>query len=472
MASVHDNAPRTSSSSSSSSSSTRGKSSSSSVERSSADGEDKPPFVRATRWFASSLASRIAAAASLQLQQHLFERPVRLPSKGESPRRARASAAAAVAGAVVPVALLLVLSVCLHWSAYSGVWLPLGRLASSAAAAGGRESAKQAKRLEGLIKAYSSRPLPGCILYVDDRRITAWHVRIPATDKETMADSSDASSNDTGSSAPASHNYMEENGEAIPYWVASKIINRSYASRHGYRFAAMDPSKYKQDRHASWFKILFLRDQLSCCCQWALCVDSDAYLRFNNHQMSVEAWLAQVNMEGYFDWITSDYGAGLVNQTHFPRDPSSLLMPADAAGADSAAAAAGDDKDALFALFPRNVDDRYAQYPHARPEALFSPDLEYINAGVSLWRRSAAALQALDVWYMEPEESPQLWEHPWEQLRLSRLAAHYRTNVAVVPFLELTGPDGRMVRHFWKGMTNREEMLRLALLGSVVAHAV
>ncbi|CAI5986679.1 unnamed protein product [Closterium sp. NIES-64] len=241
------------------------------------------------------------------------------------------------------------------------------------------------------LSQYASRPLPGCILYVDDRSLNASHIAGPwpisplsnpsssASSASSASSSSDGRDPDSGSSYP--HNYMEENGENMPYWAASKIINRAYARKHGYRFAVMDPTRYQQDRHSSWFKVLFIQEQLTCCCRWAFCIDSDAYFRFNTHQLSVESWLSQLQIDGYFDWIPKDYGASLVNQTHFPRDPATLLLPDDG------------DKDAVFALFPRNVDDRYSQYPHARAEALFNPDLEFINAGVSLWRRSAAAIE-------------------------------------------------------------------------------
>ncbi|GJP29578.1 hypothetical protein CLOM_g17555 [Closterium sp. NIES-68] len=329
------------------------------------------------------------------------------------------------------------------------------RVLAASAAESSSTTLREITRLTASLKEYESRPLPGCILYVDDRTLNASHITGPWP-VSSSASSDSSSSSDGSDSYP--HNYMEENGENMPYWAASKIVNRAYARKHGYRFVAMDPSRYQQDRHPSWFKVLFIQEQLTCCCQWAFCIDSDAYFRFSTHQLSVESWLSQLQIDGYFDWIPKDYGASLVNQTHFPRDPATLLLPDDG------------DKDAVFALFPRNVDDRYSQYPHARAEALFNPDLEFINAGVSLWRRSAAAIEALRVWYREQEESEFLWQHPWEQRRLARLATFYRKNMVIVPFLELTGPDGRMVRHFWKGMDNREEVLRLAVLGSVVAH--
>ncbi|CAI5968910.1 unnamed protein product [Closterium sp. NIES-65] len=312
------------------------------------------------------------------------------------------------------------------------------RILAASAAASNRATLRELSRLTASLKEYASRPLPGCILYVDDRSLNASHIAGPwpisplsnpsssASSASSASSSSDGRDPDSGSSYP--HNYMEENGENMPYWAASKIINRAYARKHGYRFAVMDPTRYQQDRHSSWFKVLFIQEQLTCCCRWAFCIDSDAYFRFNTHQLSVESWLSQLQIDGYFDWIPKDYGASLVNQTHFPRDPATLLLPDDG------------DKDAVFALFPRNVDDRYSQYPHARAEALFNPDLEFINAGVSLWRRSAAAIEALRVWYREQEESESLWEHPWEQRRLARLAAFYRKNMlSVLAPLTVTG---------------------------------
>ncbi len=45
----------------------------------------------------------------------------------------------------------------------------------------------------------------------------------------------------------------------------------------------------------AWRKVQLLRDQLECCCQWALWMDSDSYFVMRQHALSVEGWLSLIS---------------------------------------------------------------------------------------------------------------------------------------------------------------------------------
>ena len=68
--------------------------------------------------------------------------------------------------------------------------------------------------------------------------------------------------------------------DRMQFYEATLHINRLFAARHGYRFAYQGSDKYawKGLRHMSWMKLQMLRDELECCCQWALFMDSDSFL--------------------------------------------------------------------------------------------------------------------------------------------------------------------------------------------------
>ncbi|CAI5457793.1 unnamed protein product [Closterium sp. Yama58-4] len=61
-------------------------------------------------------------------------------------------------------------------------------------------------------------------------------------------------------------------------------------------------------------------------------------------------------------------------------------------------------------------------------------------------------------WYSEQRGDYHLFNHVWEQHRLNQVARwpHWRGRVLMVPFRELTGPDGAMVRHLWGGVASEE----------------
>ncbi|CAI5536043.1 unnamed protein product, partial [Closterium sp. Naga37s-1] len=126
------------------------------------------------------------------------------------------------------------------------------------------KSEPQRQRLE--------RGLPGCILYADDRRLSASSLRAAGSDS------------------------FEAHGREFPYWLATKLINRAYAQRHGYRFVEMGEADKEPGRHPSWFKVRFLQRQLSCCCEWAFSLDSDAYFRMDNHRLSVQSWVDRLTL--------------------------------------------------------------------------------------------------------------------------------------------------------------------------------
>ncbi|GJP34069.1 hypothetical protein CLOM_g18539 [Closterium sp. NIES-68] len=290
--------------------------------------------------------------------------------------------------------------------------------------------------------------LPGCILQSDSRQASDY---VEA----------------------AGYDYFEKNGRALPFWMASKAINQLYARRHGYRYVNQDTREYNKTRHPSWLKLLFLRDQLRCCCAWALYLDSDAYLRMDNHRLAIEAWLAALPFTGAFNWIRDRYGMELTNQTWMPQFPIALLDPsvADVAACSQSASQPGpctEEPSELIGLFARNSGEE-----NGAPAALFNASLESINAGVMLLRRSRLTFQFLDSWYNEDPSNRHLKEATWEQNRLNRIAPLFAKHLVVVPYLELTGPEGRQVRHMWSMVgRHRDDTLRAALLGALLANEV
>ncbi|CAI5971055.1 unnamed protein product [Closterium sp. NIES-65] len=365
------------------------------------------------------------------------------------------------------------------------------------------ESEPQRQRLE--------RGLPGCVLYADDRRLSASSLRAAGSDS------------------------FEAHGREFPYWLATKLINRhspwlagtislvsrahhhavrsrftpcsaaplhplpvpawathrAYAQRHGYRFVEMGEADKDPGRHPSWFKVRFLQRQLSCCCEWAFFLDSDAYFRMDNHRLSIQSWVDRLTLPHYFDWIARDYNISLANQTCFPRPPSSIfshsppVCPPSPVGAGQGGGEGeagegghwggggggeGESRAAVCVVAPRN-DDEASGMAEGRAGALFNGSMEYVNAGVTLWRRSPHCLKLLASWHEEPARQ-YLWRRNWEQPRLNVLLAmpQHVADVAVVPFRELTGHSGRAIRHRWLNsiMTDetRSDLVKDALLGS------
>ncbi|CAI5527917.1 unnamed protein product [Closterium sp. Naga37s-1] len=233
--------------------------------------------------------------------------------------------------------------------------------------------------------------------------------------------------------------------------------------------------------------------------------------------------------QGAFNWIRDRYGMDLTNQTWMPQFPIGLLdpSPADVAACSQSPTArcAEEPSEELIGLFARNSGEE-----NGAPAALFNASLESINAGVMLLRRSpltfqvgqgvmllrrspltfqvgghhwfksprqnvpavlsyasfksisegvmllrcsALTLQFLDTWYNEEPSNRHLQEATWEQNRLNRIAPLFAKHLVVVPYLELTGPEGRQVRHVWSMVgRHRDEALRAALLGALLANEV
>lgn len=261
--------------------------------------------------------------------------------------------------------------------------------------------------------------------------------------------------------------YWEERGAQLKYWTASKFVNRAYAHRHGYRFVVGNVSNFQnmsEYRAASWYKVQFLKQQLKCCCQWAFFIDSDSYFRMEDHTLSIEDWLKKLTTKDYFSPLVKDFGVKMDNQTWFPEDPLKLLDPPTS-------------KTNLIALFPRNGDNlRGWCGGHDPPGKDFSfhenPKRcpHFINAGVILMRKSPLTFQFLDSWY-NTSTSSHFRKRPWEQHQLNMIALKYKKNIALVPMMELTGPEGRQLRHFWKNSTESKEkrnaVLRDAALGLI-----
>ncbi|GJP43910.1 hypothetical protein CLOM_g3312, partial [Closterium sp. NIES-68] len=361
--------------------------------------------------------------------------------------------------------------------------------------------------------------LPGCILYADNRKLSASSLRAAGSDS------------------------FEAHGREFPYWLATKLINRAYARRHGYRFVEMGEEDKETDRHPSWFKVRFLQRQLACCCAWAVFMDSDAYFRMANHRLSVHSWVHRLTLPVSCYVPASAWARHQSLHSHAPTSPSHGFPrplphahpPPVRAPPDSAAArmqhrttltgspksttslsptrrgspapllhllalaaclcarhhgreggergrrmgwgrgrpwgsgGEGESRAAVCVIAPRN-DDEVSGMAEGRAAALFNGSMEYVNAGVTLWRRSAHCLKLLASWHEEPGQY--LWRRNWEQPRLNLLLAmpQHVADVAVVPFRELTGHSGRAIRHRWLNsiMTDetRSDLVKDALLGS------
>ena len=81
-------------------------------------------------------------------------------------------------------------------------------------------------------------------------------------------------------------------------------------------------------------------------------------------------------------------------------------------------------------------------------------------------------LQYLDCWWKQSRTKEYL-NHPWEQPELNILSATIKDRIAIVPYRELTGPDGRMIRHIWSDTGGeREELMRGELREVLVHHGL
>ncbi|CAI5457797.1 unnamed protein product [Closterium sp. Yama58-4] len=231
----------------------------------------------------------------------------------------------------------------------------------------------------------------------------------------------------------------------FPIWVAL-AVNMLYARRHGYRLVVENGSRFTPDRHPSWFKVPLLQEQLACCCEWAFFLDSDAYMSMHHHTLSIPAWIQAIKQPSYFSWLLRDNLTDtLAGQVWLPQDPALLLQPPTALQPEGP-----------VALIPRNGDSREGFFGDA--DALFRKDTDYLNAGVMLWRRSPHTFKFFQQWYSVPRGDYHLYGHVWEQARLNQVAQwpQWRARVVVVPYRELTGPQGAMLRHVWGNVTQDE----------------
>ncbi|CAI5475964.1 unnamed protein product [Closterium sp. Yama58-4] len=135
----------------------------------------------------------------------------------------------------------------------------------------------------------------------------------------------------------------------------------------------------------------------------------------------------------------------LEGQVWLPQDRALLLQPPTALQSEGGP----------VALIPRNSGSRDGFYGDVG--MVFRRDSDYINAGVMLWRRSSDTFKV--GWYSEQQGDYHLFNHVWEQHRLNEVARWppWRRRVLMVPFRELTGPQGAMVRHLWGGVASEEQ---------------
>ncbi|GAQ84083.1 hypothetical protein KFL_001750200 [Klebsormidium nitens] len=270
--------------------------------------------------------------------------------------------------------------------------------------------------------------LPGCILMMDHR--FGWN-------EDDFEGSKDGPSG-----------AFEKWGREIEYHRPSRFVNWMYAMRHGYRFASGNATMYKKDRHPSWLKVAYMRDQLKCCCKWAMMIDSDSYVRLESHKMRVEDWVMQVMKED------KESENVRTKQLVVPGDPSSFFS--------------GEERDdAIEMIMARNGNEKGGF--QGEPDAFDRiQEKDVLCAGTFLLRRSKKAIQLLEDWFSY--DGPTLFEHAWEQTPFNRLVyPKYEKNVAVFPFTEI-GPNGRAVNHVWGAdntLDERNEMVRAAALGVI-----
>lgn len=270
--------------------------------------------------------------------------------------------------------------------------------------------------------------LPGCILMMDHR--FGWN-------EDDFEGSKDGPSG-----------AFEKRGREVEYHRPTRFVNWMYAMRHGYRFASGNATMYKKDRHPAWLKVAYMRDQLKCCCKWAMMIDSDSYVRLESHTLRVEDWVMQV--------LTEDEASENVRtkQTIVHGDPSTFFSGEE-------------NDDAIEMIIARNGNQKGGF--QGEPDAFDRiQKKDVLCTGNFLLRRSKKAIQLLDDWFSY--DGPTLFEHAWEQTPFNRLVyPKYEKNIAVFPFTEM-GPNGRAVNHVWGAantMEERNEMVRSAALGVI-----
>ena len=70
--------------------------------------------------------------------------------------------------------------------------------------------------------------------------------------------------------------------------------------------------------------------------------------------------------------------------------------------------------------------------------------------------------QFLEEWFSASDNYEYLNKPSFEQRRLNQLAPWYKQRLAVVPYREMTGPEGTMITHLWS-MVAEEERKEVAL---------
>ena len=188
---------------------------------------------------------------------------------------------------------------------------------------------------------------------------------------------------------------MNEAQNKANFLFCSVFTNSLFARSRGYRFLFRQvPNAY--DRHPSWAKIKFARQELPFT-RVVLFVDSDAFVR------------------DFTSWIEE------------------LLPPVQPSKSDP-----------TIMVIAREVSQRVCHGCFDR-----------FNCGIWLMRNSSTALQMLDEWYRAPLEPTykqlQLPTLEWsmEQRSFHRVVYdRYAAQIKVVDYDEINGHNGRYVRHF------------------------
>lgn len=177
----------------------------------------------------------------------------------------------------------------------------------------------------------------------------------------------------------------------MQYYEATLHINSIYAQRHGYKFIHQGSGAYgKLDKHMSWMKLQMIRDQLECCCQFALFLDSDSFIA--DQKLSIEAWLGE--------------SLSLHNPTE--TDPTAMVS-------DNA------------------------------------PYIGYCAANL-IFTRTQRSAEILHYWYNDTVkvDDSSLWKHPWEQHTLNDFVMQkYRPAFYIASSKDVNSMDGNFIRHLW-----------------------
>ena len=200
--------------------------------------------------------------------------------------------------------------------------------------------------------------------------------------------------------------------DSMKHYEAAFHINRLYARRHGYAFVFQTAAGAATDRAQSWAKVQLLRDQLACCCQWALYMDSDSFLVMLDQRLALEAWLAEDD---------GPQMTALLGNMYPVPGPAPL----------------------------REGTDPIAMTGSNTP---YESRGQYFCAGNLLFTRTRRSLEVLDFWYNTTGRSREydkfLTGFPWEQVSLNHNVSRKWPHA----FLRMAGTDdraSRYIRHLW-----------------------